>query len=67
MWITILIIVVVIGAIAGFFLSDDGERGAGALSGALMSGMGCASVLFHLFLVGLTIFAAVWLFGFLFG
>ena len=67
MWLTILIIAVIIGAAWGFFSSNDGERGAGAVGGALASGMGCGYILFQLFLAGLGILVVVWLFGLLFG
>lgn len=47
--------------------SKDGERGAGAFSGALMGGMGCGYVLFQIFLWGAGIIIVLWLFGNLFG
>lgn len=67
MWLTILIIVIIIGAVIGFLSSNDGERGAGAIGGAMASGMGCGYILFQIFLAGLTILFVVWLFGKLFG
>ena len=51
MWIWIIVIAIIIGAIWGASSSKDGERGAGAFSGALMGGMGCGYVLFQIFLV----------------
>lgn len=67
MWLTILVIAIIIGAVFGFLNSKDGERGAGALGGALVSGMGCGYILFQLFIVGAVILLIVWLFGWLFG
>jgi len=67
MWLTILIIAIVIGAAIGFFGSNDGERGSGALGGAVAGGMGCGYILFQVFLAGLGILFIIWLFGALFG
>ncbi|MBR5686557.1 MAG: hypothetical protein IKX36_01190 [Prevotella sp.] len=67
MWLTVLIIAIIIGAIIGFASSDEGERGAGALGGAFVVGMGCLQVLVRIFIFGLTIMAVLWLFGKLFG
>lgn len=67
MWLTILIIAVIIGAAIGFFNSNDGERGSGALGGAVASGMGCGYILLQIFLAGLGILFVIWLFGALFG
>ena len=67
MWLTILIVAIIIGAAIGFFGSKDGERSAGAVSGAVAGGMGCGYVLFQIFLAGLGILFVIWLFGALFG
>lgn len=67
MWLTILIIAIIVGAIWGFLSSDDGERGAGAIGSALAGGIGCGHVLFQIFIFGLVIFVFIWLFGALFG
>lgn len=67
MWLTVLIIAIVIGAAIGFFGSNDGERGAGAVGGALAGGMGCGYILFQIFIVGLGFLFIIWLFGALFG
>ena len=67
MWLTILIIAIIIGAAIGFFGSNDGERGAGALGGAIAGGLGCGHVLFQIFIFGIIILAFIWLFGALFG
>ena len=67
MWLTILIIVIIIGGVIGFLSSNDGERGAGAVGGALASGMGCGYILFQIFLAGLGILFIIWLFRVLFG
>lgn len=63
MWITILIIAIIIGAILGASTSEKGEAGTGAVAG----GMGCGYVLLRIFLVGLGIMGIIWLFGALFG
>lgn len=67
MWIWIVIIAVTIGAIWGALSSNDGERGEGAFSGALMGGMGCAYILFQIFIFGVVIIFVLWLFSKLFG
>ncbi len=67
MWLTVLIIAIVIGAVVGFLSSDDGERGSGAMGGAIVGGIGCAQILIRIFIFGLIIFAFIWLFGALFG
>jgi len=67
MWIVILIVAVIIGALVGFANSNDGERGDGALGGAIAGGMGCAYILFQIFLAGVGIFIIIWLFRTLFG
>ncbi len=66
MWLTILIIAIIIGAVIGFFNSKDGERGAGALGGAIAGGMGCGQILLQIFLAGLGILFVIWLFRVLF-
>lgn len=63
MWLVLLIIAIIVGAIWGASTSDEGEAGAGAVAG----GMGCGYVLFRIFLFGLGIMAVIWLFGALFG
>jgi len=67
MWLIILIIAIIVGAAIGFFSSNDGERGAGALGGAIAGGVGCGHVLFQIFIFGIIILAFIWLFGALFG
>lgn len=67
MWFTILIIVIVIGAIIGAVCSDDGEKGAGAISGAVTAGIGCGAVMFRILLFVFGIFLIFKLFAFLFG
>lgn len=67
MWLTLLIIAIVIGAIWGASTSNEGEAGAGAVAGAVAGGMGCGYVLFRIFIFGLGIMAVIWLFGALFG
>ena len=65
MWIWIIIIAIIIGAIWGASSSNDGERGAGAFSGAIMGGMGY--ILFQIFIFGAGIIFVLWLFSKLFG
>lgn len=67
MWLTLLIIAIIIGAIWGALSADKGEAGAGAFTGAVAGGMGCGFILFRIFLLGLGIMAIIWLFGALFG
>ena len=67
MWLTVLIIAIIIGGAIGFFSSNDGERGAGAMGGAIAGGIGCGHVLFQIFIFGIIIMAFIWLFGALFG
>ena len=67
MWLTILIIAIIIGAVIGFLGSNDGERGSGALGGAIAGGIGCGHVLLQIFIFGIIILAFIWLFGALFG
>ena len=66
MWLTILIIVIIAGAIYGSITSREGEKGEGALEGAFMAGMGCGYILFKIFLWGAGLLLLIWLFGFLF-
>ncbi|MBR1527360.1 MAG: hypothetical protein IJ640_12010 [Prevotella sp.] len=67
MWLTILIIAIIIGAVIGFLGSEDGERKSGAVGGALAGGMGCGYILFQIFLAGIGILLLIWIFGALFG
>lgn len=67
MWLTILIIVIIVGAIWGFLSSNDGERKSGAAGGALVGLMGCGYILFQILLAGLGILIVIWLFSALFG
>lgn len=67
MWLTILIIAIIVGAIYGFLSSNDGERGAGAVGGAIVGGMGCGYILIRIFIFGIIILGLLWLFGALFG
>lgn len=65
MWIWVLVIFAVGGAILGF-LSSDGE-GDGALGGCLAGLFTGGSCLVQIFISGLILFFTIWLFGFLFG
>lgn len=66
MWLTVLIIAIIIGAIYGSMFSKSGEKGEGAAGGAIMAGMGCGYILFRIFLWGLGILLFLGLFKFLF-
>ena len=45
MWIWVIIIAIIIGAIWGALTSKDGEKSEGAFAGAVTGGMGCGYVL----------------------
>lgn len=60
LWLIILIVVAIIGAIFGAITDDS--PGAGAFAAV----MGCGSILLRIFLIGLSILFALWLFGLLF-
>ena len=65
MWIWIIIGACVIGAIIGFFGSDD-KSGADAAGGALAGGCMAASCLARLAIAALIILGTLWLFGVIF-
>ena len=44
MWIWVIIIAIIIGAIWGALTSKDGEKSEGAFAGAVTGGMGCGYV-----------------------
>lgn len=67
MWIWIIIIAIIIGAIWGALTSKDGEKSEGAFAGAVTGGMGCGYILIHIFILGASIMILLWLFGTLFG
>ena len=66
-WLVVIIVVAVIGGIIGFFRSNDGERGMGALEGAATGAVGCGVIIFRLFLaaIGIGLFFSLigWLFS----
>lgn len=66
MWIWILIIFAVGGAILGA-LSDDNKSGEGALGGCLAGLFTGGSCLVQLLIAGLGILLTIWLFGAIFG
>lgn len=66
MWIWIIIIAVIIGAIFGASSSEDGEKGAGAASGAFAGGMMAIGCLARLALAAISILIIMWLFSLLF-
>lgn len=59
MWIWIIIVAIIIGAIIGASSSNDGERGSGAFSGAIMGGMGCGYILFQIIYLGSRYYACL--------
>lgn len=63
---TAVLIVIVVAVVCGIigYLSDGSE---GAVNGAVGGGMGCAYVLFQIFIWGLGILFVVWLFNLIFG
>ena len=66
-WLTIIIIVAVIGAIIGYLTSDrDEDKGKNAASGALMGAIGCGYVLFEIFITVLGICVLIWIFRLVF-
>lgn len=64
MWIWIIIIAVIIGAIIGFAQSGEKED---AVDGAMAGGCLAASCLMRLAIAALIIIGILWLFGVLFG
>ena len=64
MWIWIIIIAVVIGAIIGFAQSGEKED---AMGGAMASGCFAIGCLGRLAIAAITIIVILWLFGLLFG
>ena len=66
-WLIIILIVAAIGAVIGFLGNNDGERGEGAVMGALGGAMGCGYLLIQLLLWGIGISFAIWLFSAIFG
>lgn len=67
MWIWIILIAIVIGAIWGAASSEKGESGTGAASGAMAGGCLAAGCLGRLALAAIGILLVLWLFGVIFG
>ncbi len=67
MWFWIIIIAVLIGGVLGFLFSDRGEKGEGALGGAMAGGCMAAGCVWRILLVGRGIIIVLKLFSFLFG
>ncbi len=65
MWIWVIVIAVIIGAIWGYFASDG--EGGGAAEGAMAGGCMAANCLFRIAIAAIGIIAVLWLFGVLFG
>lgn len=63
MWIWILIIFVVGGALLGFLSSNDKDKGDGCLGGALIGLIQGGSCLFQLLMLFLTIMFVIWIFS----
>lgn len=66
-WLIVIIVVAVIGGIIGYFTSDSGKEGEGALEGAVAGAFGCGSIIFQIMLGLLSLYLLVrlgaWLFG----
>lgn len=67
MWIWIIVVAVIIGAIIGFFASDGDSKGADTAQGAMAGGCMAVGCLGRIALVAITIMIILWLFGKLFG
>lgn len=67
MWLVVLIIAIVVGAIIGALSSNDKEKGEGATVGAITAGMGCGYVMIQILVFVFILFIIFKLFGFLFG
>ena len=67
MWIIILIFAIIIGAFIGAISSKDGEKGEGAIGGAITGGIGCGYILLQIFISGLGILFILWIFSALCG
>lgn len=65
MWIWIIVIAVIIGALVGFFNGDGNSDD--ALGGALAGGCMAGSCLVRIAIAAIGIIIVLWLFGFLFG
>jgi len=63
-WLWVILIVAAIGGIIGFLSSGKGED---AVAGAATAGIGCASVIFQIFLALLSLFILFKIGGWLFG
>jgi len=66
-WILVIIVAGVICGIIGYFVSDDKEKGEGALGGCLAGSMGCGYTIFQILiaLLGISLLIKIgsWLFG----
>lgn len=67
MWIWIIIIAVAVGAILGSASSDKGEKGEGAMTGAIGGGVMAIGCLVKIAVAAISIFVVLWLFNVLFG
>jgi hypothetical protein len=67
MWIWIIIIAVVLGALWGFLNSDSNNAGEGAAQGAMAGGCMAAGCLLRLALAAIGILVVLWLFSAIFG
>lgn len=65
-WLIVIIVGAIVCGIIGFFTSNDGERGEGALQGCLGGAFGCGSVIFYLFLSALGLALLLGIVGWLF-
>ena len=66
-WLIIILIAAVVCGIIGFFVSDEGERGEGAIQGAFAGAWGCGTIIIRI-VIGIAIFSLLirfvsWLFN----
>ncbi len=67
MWWVVILVVAIIGGIIGLLTSEEGERGAGFLTGLFGAGAGCGYIILQIFLFFLSIGILFAIGSFLFG
>lgn len=65
-WLIVILVIAVIGAIIGFCSGDDGERGVNAAAGAFAGAMGCIYFLFQIVLSVAGLIVTIMIFKFIF-
>ena len=61
-WLTLILVAAIGGAIISFFASDSKDKKEDAAAGAAAGAMGCISILFQIFMAGLSLYFIIWLF-----